>query len=104
MINIGKLSKELKASGITTHGNCNSNGVVWDDDNKEIQDRADVQTVLLAHDPKPSGDSALREEYNQAGILTEDMLFALWKKVMQSDSVDADAIQVEIDKVNLSAN
>ena len=104
MININKLTKELINAGISTHGNCNSKGVVWNDDNKEIQDRADVQTVLLAHDPKPSDVSALREEYDHAGILTEDMLFALWKKVMQSDSVDADAIQTEIDKVNLSAN
>ena len=96
-----KLSQELIKAGISTNGNCNSKGVVWDDDNKEIQDWADVEAVLLAHDPKPSDDSALREQYNHAGILTEDMLFALWKKIMQSDSVDADAIQVEIDKVNL---
>jgi len=104
MINITKLSQELIKAGISTQGNCNSKGVVWDDDNKEIQDRADVEAVLLAHDSKPSGDSALREEYNHAGILTEDMLFALWKKVMQSNSVDADAIQIEIDKLNLSVN
>lgn len=53
MINSQKLSKELIAAGITTHGNCNSNGVVWDDDNNEIQDRPDVAAIIAAHDPTP---------------------------------------------------
>lgn len=51
MINVKKLSEELKAAGITTHGNCNSNGVVWDDHNNEIQDRPDVKAILKKHDP-----------------------------------------------------
>jgi hypothetical protein len=53
MINIQKLSKELVLAGITTHGNCNSNGVVWDDNNNEIQDRSDVKMILAKHDPTP---------------------------------------------------
>ena len=48
-----KLCSELRAAGITTHGNCNSIGVVWDDDNNEIQDRPDVAAILEAHDPTP---------------------------------------------------
>ena len=53
MINVIKLSQKLIASGITTHGNCNSNGVVWDDNNNEIQSRADVSAIITAHDPTP---------------------------------------------------
>jgi hypothetical protein len=53
MINITKLSEELRAAGITTHGNCNSNGVVWDDNNNEIQDRPDVALIIANHDPAP---------------------------------------------------
>jgi len=53
MINVTKLSQELVLAGITTHGNCNSNGVVWDDNNNEIQDRLDVKAVLAKHDPTP---------------------------------------------------
>lgn len=53
MINTIKLTKELISAGITTHGNCNSNGIVWDDDNNEIQDRPDVVSILRAHDPTP---------------------------------------------------
>jgi len=53
MINVQKLSKELVSSGITTHGNCNSNGIVWDDNNNEIQDRPDVKAILAKHNPTP---------------------------------------------------
>jgi len=102
MINAQKLSKELIKAGISTHGNCNSNGVVWDDDNNEIQDREDVILIINAHDPTPSDALILQEKYNKAGITSRKMIFALWKKVMGSDSTDADAIQLLIDQVILS--
>lgn len=53
-INATKLSKELIAAGISTHGNCDSSGVVWDDSGNQIQTRADVIAVLAAHNPNPS--------------------------------------------------
>lgn len=53
MINPQKLTQELITAGITTHGNCNSRGVVWDDENNEIQDRPDVAAIIAAHDPTP---------------------------------------------------
>ena len=62
MINTQKLSQELRDAGITTHGNCNSNGVVWDDDNKEIQDRPDVKAVIAKHDPTPIPVETLEEQ------------------------------------------
>lgn len=51
-INVSKLTAELKAAGIPTLG-CNSNGVVWDPDNKEIQTRPDVAAIIAAHEPTP---------------------------------------------------
>ena len=62
MINTQKLTHELRDAGITTHGNCNSNGVVWDDDNKEIQDRPDVKAVIAKHDPTPIPEETLEEK------------------------------------------
>lgn len=53
MINPNKLTKELTAAGIQTNG-CGTDGRVWDSDNNEIQDRADVKAVLAAHDPTPT--------------------------------------------------
>ena len=62
MINVTKLSQELIDAGITTHGNCNSNGVVWDDDNNEIQDRKDVRAILKKHDQTPIPEETLEEK------------------------------------------
>lgn len=46
MINAYKLSQELISAGITAHGNCNSAGKVWGDDNTEIQNRPDVVAII----------------------------------------------------------
>jgi hypothetical protein len=62
MINTTKLSNELRAAGITTHGNCNSNGVVWDDDNNDISKRPDVAAIIKAHDPTPLPPAPALEE------------------------------------------
>ena len=51
MINIYGLTKELITAGISKDGNCNSAGIVWDDDGNEIQNRSDVIAILEAHDP-----------------------------------------------------
>ena len=50
MINSKKLSRELIDAGILGQG-CNSNGIVWDMDGNEIQNRPDVIAVIAAHDP-----------------------------------------------------
>ena len=100
-INVYKLHLELEAANIEING-CDSNGIVWGKVNKQIQDLPDVQAILTAHDPSPNPDTILHEEYNKAGISSEKMIHALWKKVMNSDNADADALQLLIDQVNLS--
>lgn len=99
MINVNKLHKELQTAGINISG-CNSEGVVWDLDNIEIQDRDDVLAVIKAHDPTPEVDDIRQEEYSKVGVNTSVMIFALWKKVMGSDSADADALQSLMDGVD----
>lgn len=101
MINVNKLHKELQTAGIKLSG-CNSDGIVWDLDNKEIQNRDNVRIIIEAHDPTPEIDDIRQEEYSKVGVNTSVMIFALWKKVMQSDGADADALQLLIDEVNLS--
>ena len=98
-INTSKLTSELIAAGINING-VRSTGVVFDNKDNEIQDRQDVQAIIQVHDPTPDSSVTLLEEYNKAGITTQKMIFALWKKVMNADSADADALQVLIDQVN----
>lgn len=61
MINTKQLTEELISAGIQTNG-CNSNGVVWDKDNKEIQDRPDVKAIVIKHKPKEEPPQASIEE------------------------------------------
>lgn len=98
-INVMKLHKELVAAGVEISG-CNSDGKVWDKDNIEIQDRADMQAIILAHDPKLDITISRREEYNKAGASSQEMIYALWKKIMQNDPADADALQTLINDVD----
>lgn len=50
MINTDRLQIELKNKNIEISG-CNSNGIVWDLDGNEIQDREDVAVVIENHNP-----------------------------------------------------
>jgi hypothetical protein len=68
MINSAKLSKELIAAGISTDGNCNSSGIVWDDNNNEIQDRKDVAAIIAEHDPTPVSEPSV----DKLGLLLKD--------------------------------
>ena len=52
MINADKLHKEIVSVGIEILG-CNSNGLVWDLESREIQDRPDVKAIIDAHDTTP---------------------------------------------------
>ena len=49
--NIAVLTQELRAAGISIAGNCSDTGIVWDDNNQEIQTRPDVAAILAAHNP-----------------------------------------------------
>lgn len=61
-INLNKLTSELKSAGIEVSG-CNTNGIVWDIDNNEIQTRPDVASIILAHNPDtPSWDDIIAEK------------------------------------------
>lgn len=70
MINSTKLYGELIKAGIETCG-CNSNGVVWDMNNNEIQDRKDVKAVIAKHDPTPVPIETLDEKITR--IVQEKM-------------------------------
>ena len=100
-IYVTKLHEELEQAGFNIAG-CDANGRVLDLNGDEIQDVIEVKAVIDAHDPSPDDAVILRGKYYKAGITSEDMLFALWLKLMQDDGTDAVAIQEKMDDVNLS--
>jgi len=69
-VNATKLHGELAAAGIEFSG-CNSNGIVWALDGTEIQDRADVASVIAVHDPTetPQPTEAERVAALEAALL-----------------------------------
>lgn len=50
-IHIIGLLTELQAANILDISGCNTDGIVWDINNEEIQTRPDVAAVLATHDP-----------------------------------------------------
>ena len=103
LINVSKLHQELENADIHISG-CDSGGVVLDIDGNQIQDREDVKSIISAHDPAPYQESVIRQRYAEVGVDAYSMVFALWKKVMASDSTDADALQSLMDGIDASIN
>lgn len=76
MINVPKLTDELKAAGISDVTGCNSNGVVWGVDGMvEIQTREDVAAVIAAHDStEPNNTPTIEERLEAAELLIAALL------------------------------
>ena len=73
MINITKLTQELKTAGIAFSG-CNESGIVWDIDGAtEIQSRKDVAIIIKAHDPTEVPVKSIREELEELKAKIEIM-------------------------------
>lgn len=61
MINTDKLTQELVNAGIEISG-CDSNGIVLDKENKEIQGFKDVRLIIEKHDPTPMPEETEEEK------------------------------------------
>lgn len=75
LINVSKLHNELIIQGIQING-CDSNGIVYDLSNREIQNRADVAMIIANHDPTPDPEPPSDKELilalqAQVAILTK---------------------------------
>lgn len=101
--NVQKLTKEFQEANLPIAGVSSTGEIAWSR-NLTKAEKTTSQAIIDNHDTSPDDSVILRGEYSKAGIKSEDMIFALWKKVMSSDSTDADAIQSVIDLVNLSVS
>lgn len=73
-IDVVLLTNELLAAGIAISG-CSEKGVVWDAENKEIQDLPEVKAVVQAHDP----NAKIKE------VTIEEKVAALWEMMVRND-------------------
>ena len=103
MLNVQKLHEELLEAGID-HSSIDSNGRILDLNGNEIQAVKNVKAIIDAHNPAPDQADVINKELNDVGATPENMIRALWKKVMQLENSDADALQGKMDQVNLTFN
>ena len=98
-LNTFKLHQELLEAGLNINGVSSDGEISWVKNPTEAQELT-AADIISAHDPAPDHTSTLRDEYRKVGVNTKEMIFALWKKVMQEDPADAVALQSLIDQVN----
>jgi hypothetical protein len=98
-----KLHQELLDAGLPVVS-VSSDGRV--DYSRELttKEKAAAEKVIAAHDPTPSTSESRIQAYFDAGITLQDMVFALWSKIMQEDSTEADSIQAEMTQINATIN
>ncbi len=60
--------------------------------------------VIAAHSSALTTEEARIQAYFENGITIQGMLFALWNKVMNSDSTAADEIQAVMNAINSTIN
>jgi len=102
-INPTKLHQELLAAGlpvvsVSSEGRVDYSRVLTSTENNT----ADI--VIAVHDPAPSTSESRIQAYYEAGITLQDMIFALWSKVVQGDTTQADKIQAIMGNINATIN
>lgn len=102
-VNPSKLHQELLAAGLPVVS-VSSDGRV--DYSRELTttEQTTAAAVIVAHNSAQTTEEARIDAYFNGGITLQNMVFALWYKVMQGDSTSADHIQAVMDTINATIN
>lgn len=102
-INPTKLHQELLDAGLPVV--CvSSDGRIDYSRSLTSTEESTAESVIAAHDPAQTTEEARIEAYFASGISLQDLVFALWAKVMQEDSTAADEIQSAMEAINATIN
>ncbi len=102
-INPEKLTIELTEAGLPVVSVSSDGRVDYSRDLTRTEKKT-AEAVLSAHDPALSVDESRLKAYFEAGITVQDMVFALWKMVLQGDQSKTDKIQALMDEINSMIN
>lgn len=94
--NAKKLTTELQAAKLPVESVSSTGEIVFQRD-LTAKEKKTFKAVIAAHDPGQTDSEIERELISKAGITYTDMLMALWKKVVNDDSTEADALAQRID-------
>lgn len=84
LVNPAKLHQELKAAGLPVVG-VSSSGRVDYERSLTSAEKASAQAVITTHDPSATEKEIFFEKLAIAGFSRDDLLFALWKSVAESN-------------------
>ncbi len=102
-VNPTKLHQELLAAGLPVVS-VSSDGRVDYSRALTTTEQTTAAAVIAAHNTAQSTEEARVDAYLNGGITLQNMVFALWSKVMQEDSTNADVIQTTMDNINTTIN
>ena len=102
-VNPTKLHQELLDAGLPVVSVASDGRVDYSRD-LTTTEQATAAGVIAAHNSAQTTEEARIDAYFDAGISLQDLVFALWKKIMQEDPTAADALQTLMDSINTTIN
>ena len=98
-VNPTKLHQELLAAGLPVVSVASDGRVDYSRD-LTTTEQTTAAAVIAAHNTAQTTEEIRIEAYYDAGISLQDLVFALWYKIMQEDATKAEEIQNEITNIN----
>jgi len=90
-----KLHRELAAANLPVASVSSTGRIEYSRDLTAAEKRT-AQGIIEAHDPGQTDQEIERDAYANAGVSVADLVFALWKKTVQDDPAEADALKARI--------
>ncbi len=97
-VNPQKLHQELKTAGLPVVGVSSSGRVDYSRSLTSTEKEAATQ-VITAHDPSVSDRDVFIERLAREGISRDDVLYILWKSVVEVDGLNNDKLMESIKKL-----
>jgi len=102
-VNPTKLHQELLAAGLPVVSVASDGRVDYSRD-LTTTEQTTAASVIAAHNTAQTTEETRIAAYYDSGISLQDLVFALWYKVMQEDSTNADALQASMNSINTTIN
>jgi len=99
-INPQKLHQELKTAGLPVVSVSSSGRIDYSRSLTSTEKNLALQ-VIAAHDPSTSDSHVFIEKINNDGLSRDDVLYILWKTVIEEDNLNNDKL---IEPLNKSVN
>ena len=102
-VNPTKLHQELLAAGLPVVSVASDGRVDYSRD-LTTTEQTTAAAVIAVHNSSQTTEEVRIDAYLNGGITLQNMVFALWYKVMQEDATAAADIQTTMDNINALIN